>query len=144
MFMKVLVPVISGKEKSEGFVSRVLSEGKEIVLLQIVDEEFHTKAGSAIGEVRNFRMAVEEIKKSAIARKKKYIELTEWGATITKIISIAILHGVDKVFLVKQENQFFEDIIDELKKNKIKFEVVDVVGEVVEKRSVGDFFGRKK
>ncbi len=142
--MKILVPVISGKEKNDAFISKVLLEGKEIVLLQIVDEEFHSKAGSAIGEVRNLRIAIDEIKKAAGAKKKKCIELTQWGSTVTKIVSIAILQKVDKVVLVKQENQFFEDIINELKKNKIKFDAVEVVEEFVEKKRMGGFFGRKK
>ena len=37
-------------------------------------------------------------------------------STIKKILSLSVLQKVDKVYFVNQKNQFFEDILKELKK----------------------------
>ena len=125
--MKVLVPLLTGKEKDKSFFEAFTTKVDEVILLQIVDKDFRDKTASAIGEMGRSRAAMEEIKKMIGQKKKKCSELTEWGSTIQKILSIAILQKVDLVYLVKQKNQFFEDILKELKKNKVKFEVVEVV-----------------
>jgi tRNA G18 (ribose-2'-O)-methylase SpoU len=104
-----------------------------------VDKEFFSRAGSAIGEVRQFRIINDEIKKFLKQKKKKCAELTEWGTTVSKIVSISLIHKVDKIFLVKQRTQFFEDVLKELKKNKIDVEVVEVQQEEPEKKK--GFFG---
>ncbi|MFA6399570.1 MAG: hypothetical protein WCW44_04355 [archaeon] len=125
--VKVLVPLLTGKEKESDFVEAFTSKVDEIVLLQIIDKDFMNKTASAIGEMRQSRAVMEEVKKIVAQKKKKYSEATEWGSTINKIISLAVLQKVDKVFFVNQKNQFFGDILKELKKNKIQYEVVDVV-----------------
>jgi hypothetical protein len=121
--VKVLIPLLTGKEKDADFVQFFSSKASEILLLQIVDKDFKDKTASAIGEMRQSRVVMEEVKKILGAKKKKCVELTEWGSTIAKIRAISILQKVDKVFLVKQDNQFFEDILKELKKDKISVEV---------------------
>lgn len=124
--MKILVPVLSGKEADPLFVDAITSKVDEIILLLIVDKDFHPRAGSAVGEVRQFRIVLDELKKAVGAKRKKCTELTEWGATIPKIVSIALMQKVDRVFLVGQENQFFDNILSELKKKRIGTEVIDV------------------
>jgi len=124
--MKVLVPLLTGKESDKDFVEAFTSKVDEVILLQIVDKDFMAKTASALGEVRQSRVSMEEIKKVVGAKKKKCVETTEWGSTIQKILANAVLQKVDSVFLVKQHNQFFEDILKELKKNKIKCEVIEV------------------
>jgi hypothetical protein len=124
--MKILVPLLTGKEKNKVFLEAVTTKVDEVILLQIVDKDFLSRAGSAMGEMRQSRIVLEEMKKIIGQKKKKCDELTEWGSTISKILSISLLQKVDKVLLVKQENQFFEDILRELKKNKINVEVIDV------------------
>ncbi|MFA5126143.1 MAG: hypothetical protein WC462_04025 [archaeon] len=124
--MKVLVPLLTGKENDKDFVEAFTFKVDEVVLLQIVDKDFMVKTSSALGEVRQSRTEMEEIKKIVGAKKKKCVETTEWGSTIQKILANAVLQKVDSVFLVKQRNQFFEDILKELKKNKIVCEVIEV------------------
>jgi len=131
--MKVLVPLLTGKEKESTFVEAFTTKVDEIVLLQIIDKEFMGKTGSAIGELRQSRAVMEEVKKIIGQKKKKYSEITEWGSTIKKIISISVLQNVDKVYFVNQNNQFFQDILKELKKNKVQYELVDVVEKEDEK-----------
>ncbi len=55
------------------------------------------------------------------------------GATIKKITSIALLQKVDKVVLIKQKNQFFGDIIKAMEKEKIPYELVEVIEEKKER-----------
>ncbi len=124
--MKILVPLLTGKEKNSVFLNAITDKVDEVILLQIVDKDFLSRAGLAMGEVRQSRIVLEEIKKFIGQKKKKCNELTEWGSTIPKIVSLALLQKVNKVILVKQENQFFEDILRELKKNKLKVETIDV------------------
>ena len=125
--MKVLVPLINGNERNEDFVNVITNKVDEIVLLQIVDKDFAAKTSSTIGELRQSKAAMEEIKRVIGLKKKKCVELTEWGSTIQKIVSNAILQKVDKVYFVKQNNQFFEDILKELKNKKIVYEVIELV-----------------
>ena len=137
--MKILVPVLSGKEKDPLFVEAITNKVDEIILLQIVDKEFHSRAGSAVGEVRQQRIVLDELKKAIGQKRKKCVELTEWGLTIQKIISLALLQKVDKVVLVDQKNQFFQSILQELKKKKVVTEVIDIPDsvEVMQKKKKG-------
>lgn len=134
--MKVLVPIISGKESDSFFINSVSKVASEVILLQIVDKQFLPQTGAAIGEVRQLRLVLDEIKKSFSLKKKKLVEVTEWGVTIPKIISIALLQKVDLVFLVKQDTHFFKEIVSELKKKRIKFELIELPVEVIEKKKL--------
>ncbi len=125
--MKVLIPLLTGKENNKQFVETATAKVDEVILLQIVDKEFMNRTSTAIGEVRQFRTVMDDIKKAVGAKKKKCNELTEWGSTVKKILGIAILQKVDKVFLVKESTQFFEEITKELKKNKVVFEEIEIV-----------------
>ena len=133
--MKILVPVLSGRENDKLFIDSFKKEVTEVVILQIVDKQFLPKAGSAMAEVRQLRIVADSLKKTLGSKKKKYFEMTEWGITIPKIISTAKFQKVDKVFLIKQSTQFFDEIIDALNDNEIKYELVDLpVVEIVKKR----------
>ncbi len=136
--MILLIPLISGKEDNPQFISSITSQGKKIILLQIVDKEFQAKTGTAMGEVMQHHALLTKVKKAIQSKKKEVEEITEWGTTIKKIISIAILNKVDKVVLVKQNNQFFDDILKALKKEKIKYELIEVISE--EKKEKGFSF----
>jgi len=127
--MKVLVPLLTGKENSPMFIEAFTNKVDEVILLQIVDKDFMSRTSSAIGEVRQFRTVMDEIKKIVGTKKKKCNEITEWGTTAKKILGIAVLQKIDKVFLVSDHTQFFEEVTKELKKNKIKFEAVEVTDE---------------
>jgi hypothetical protein len=133
--LKILVPLLSGRESDPVFINSIAKDVKEVVILQIVDRQFLPKAGSAMAEVRQFRIVADELRKSLSSKKKKLIEMTEWGVTIPKIVSIALMQKVDYVLLVKQSTQFFNEVVEELNDNKIKFELVELpVIEPVKKR----------
>jgi hypothetical protein len=135
--MIILIPLLSGKEDNQAFINAVTQKGKKIILLQIVDKEFLAKTSTAMGEVMQNHALLTKVKKALQSKKKTVDEVTEWGTTIKKIISIAILQKVDKVFFVKQNNQFFEDIIKAMQKEKIPYEIIEVIDEVKKEKIKG-------
>ena len=124
--MKILIPLLSGRENDKAFIDSIEKDVKEVVILQIVDKQFLPKAGSAMAEVRQFRIVADALRKALVSKKKKFVEMTEWGVTIPKIISTAQFQKVDKILLVKQSNQFFDEVISALKKNKMNFELIEL------------------
>ena len=75
--MKVLVPLLTGKEKDGAFIELFTSKVDLVILLQIVDKDFKNKTASAIGELRYLRTTMEEIKKVVGQKKKKCVEISE-------------------------------------------------------------------
>ena len=133
--MKVLVPLLTGKENNSEFIEAFTNKVDEVILLQIADKEFMNKTSAAIGEVRQLNKVMEEIRKAVGSKKKKCSEITELGSTVKKILGLAILQKVDKVVLVKENTQFFAEVTKELKKNKIPFEAVMLIGANEEEES---------
>ncbi|MGI6589847.1 MAG: hypothetical protein ACOX1V_04270 [Candidatus Iainarchaeum sp.] len=133
--MKILIPLLSGRENDSLFINSIDKSVKEVIVLQIVDKQFLPKVGSVIGEVGHFRMVADDLKKALVFKKKKLFEMTEWGVTIPKIISIALLQKIDYVLLVKQDTQFFEEVVSELKSKRIRVVLVELpVPENVKKK----------
>ncbi|MFA5763239.1 MAG: hypothetical protein WC915_00320 [archaeon] len=124
--MKILIPLLSGKEDTDYFIDTISKGADEIILLQIIDRDFMKRTSTAMGEVMHFSSLMTSVRKKIGLKRKKCTEITEWGATIKKILSIAFIQKVDKVVFVEQTNQFFEEILIELKKNKIKYETIKV------------------
>jgi len=127
--MKILAPIISGKENSTEFIDAITKGADRIILLQIIDRDFMNKTSTALGEVMQFSNLLIDIKKKIGKKRKSCEEITEWGSTIKKILSISIIQKADKVILVEQENEFFKEITKELKKNKIDFETIKITEE---------------
>ena len=124
--MKVLAPLISGKESSEEYVNAITNKVDKTILLQIIDQDFMDKTSTAMGEVMQSSTLMESLRQKIGKKRKTCEEITEWGSTIKKIISIALIQEIDKIILVEQDTKFFEDLLEELKKNKIKFETVKI------------------
>lgn len=112
--MKVLIPLISRNESNPEFIDKAVKGTDEVLLLIVIDKDDSLKA-SDISSSTHF---LEEVKKMIGKKRKKCEDLTEWGNTTAKIKSTAIINKVNKIVLLKQENQFFEDLIQELKKEK--------------------------
>ncbi len=127
--MKVLAPIISGKENSEDYINAISKGADKVIVLQIIDRDFMNKTSAAMGEVMQFSTLLSDIKKKLGKKRKPCDEITEWGSTIKKILSISIIQKIDKVILVEQENEFFKEILNELKKNKIKYETIQIISE---------------
>jgi hypothetical protein len=127
--MKVLAPLISGKEDTPEYIEAISKGSEKIILLQIIDREFMNKTSAAMGEVMHFSSLMNNVRKQLGQKRKSCDEITEWGTTIKKILAISLIQQVDKVVFVEQENKFFEDILKELKKNKVKYETIKITSE---------------
>jgi len=124
--MKILAPLLSGKEDAPEYIEAITNKVDSIILLQIIDRDFMRETSKAMGEVMQFSTTMENLRKQIGQKRKKCEEITEWGHTVQKVLSIAIIQKVDKVIFVEQDNKFFKDMLSELKKNKITFETVKV------------------
>ena len=125
--MKILAPLLSGKEKAPEYIEAITNKIDKIILLQIVDQEFMNNTGAAMGEVMQMHSLLEEIKKEIGKKRKSCDEISEWGKTLNKIVSIALIQQVDKVVLVDQENKFFRDLVKGVKDNKINVELIKII-----------------
>ncbi|MDD4250927.1 MAG: hypothetical protein PHX27_01910 [Candidatus ainarchaeum sp.] len=127
--MHVLAPLLSRKENSDEYITAITKGADKITLLQIIDRDFMNKTSTAMGEVMQFSNIMTQIKKKIGLKRKKCEEITEWGSTNKKILSIAIIQKADKVVLVEQKNEFFKELLAEFKKNKIKYELINIIKE---------------
>jgi len=135
-----LVPLLSGKESDPLFLSAATDKVDKVILLQIIDKGFMNKTSAAMGEVMHYSSVMREAKKAIGAKKKSCDEITEWGPTVQKILSIAILQKANKIFLVKQNNSFFDEVVEELKKNGLDPTVIDLPEPEGEKKKKGRLF----
>jgi len=112
--MKVLIPLLSRKELNEEFLDKAVKGANEVFLLMVIDKKDSLKASDISGATH----FLEEVKKAIGKKRKKCEDLTEWGETTAKIKNTAILNKIDKISLLKQENQWFEELVEEIKKEK--------------------------
>ncbi len=76
--MKILAPLISGKEDSQEYINTITLRATKIILLQIVDKEFLAKTSTAMGEVMQHHALLTKVKKAVQSKKKAVEEITEW------------------------------------------------------------------
>lgn len=121
---KVLIPLLSKKENNLAFLEQATKNAKEIILLLIIDKrELFGQFGFAASEIMQGTHLLEELQNKLKENGKHATDIQEWGETETKIEHIAMLQQVDKVFLLEQENEYFKNLVKQLKKtlgNKIE------------------------
>ncbi len=123
--MKVLIPILSKKENDEKFIDAAVIGAKEITLLVVVDTSLTSGGyGFASSEISQGNALMNDIRAMVGKKKKTCDDVLEWGETITKIDHIARLREVDKVVLQKQDNKFYSDLIETLKKNQVRVEEI--------------------
>jgi len=120
----ILLPILSEKENNEEFLEKALKGTREVILLIVVDTESKEDFGFTTAHIHSARTTLEEIKITIGKKRKKCEDILEWGNTFNKIMNIALIKKVDKVILKKQENQLFEELVKNLKKEKIDVEVI--------------------
>ena len=126
--MKIILPILSGKETNKEFLKEACKGAEEAVLVLVIDQDAMAGVfGFATNEIRRGNDLIEELK-SQIRRKRITVDdVVEWGNTARKIENIIQLKNGDKVVLVEQENDYFEKLIEELKaKVKIPIEIIKV------------------
>jgi len=125
--IKALVPLLSKRELAPAFIEAVASNAKEITLLLVIDTKgMAGEFGFATNEIAAGNHLMELVK-TAFGRKRKTCDdIIEWGDTATKVGHFAQLHQVNKVFLVKQDNQFYKKLVKGLKEDLKGIEVIEV------------------
>jgi len=122
--MIVLIPLLSEHENDEKFLEQALKGARDVILLIVVDADSKEEFGFAASHIQKARLIMEEVKTTIGKKRKRSEDIIEWGDTQNKIMNIALLRKVDKVVLKKQENQYFEELVKKLKKEKIDVEVI--------------------
>jgi len=132
--MKILIPIISRKEGNEEFIDKALEKTKELILLVVIDTALKLDdIGFTANNILLAREISEKISNKAKKKKIKVEELIEWGSTKNKIIQIAKLKKAEKIVFLKQENKFFEEIINQLKNEGLTIEIIEVKEEIPKK-----------
>ena|SRR3989344_4609296 len=121
--MKVLIPILS-EENDEAFLEKALSGAQEVILLLVVDASPKEKFGFTTSHIAKARAVMEDMKKNVGKKRKTAEDVIEWGDTQSKIVNMALLRKVDKVFLKKQDNQYFRELVKKLGDEKIDTEVI--------------------
>lgn len=126
--MKILLPILSGKETNKEFLKTAFKDADEAVLVLVIDQDAMAGVfGFATNEIRRGNDLIEELKMKVKKKKIKVDEVVEWGNTARKIENIIQLKNADKVVLVEQENEYFEKLVKELKeKVKIPVEIIKI------------------
>lgn len=120
--MKVLIPLLSGKEKDAAFLNRAVRGAREVVLQLVIDTTGMNKFGFAASEIAHGNELMDRIE--AELSKKSVETVLEWGETNKKIENLAKLQRVDKVVLAKQESYYFKNLVKALKDARITVEII--------------------
>jgi hypothetical protein len=116
--MKVLIPLLSKKENSEEFLEQATEKANEIVLLLPVDTIARATSGFTMAEVGLGENLMVEIQAFVGKKRKKCETVVQWGDTAKNIDHVARLKGIEAIVLLKQENEFFRQLVETLRKSK--------------------------
>ncbi len=122
--MKILIPVLSEKEDDPEFLEKASKGATDVILLVVVDPSPKERFGFAAGFLQKARGIMDNAKKLLGQKRKSVEDIVEWGDTQSKIINIALLRKVDKIVFYKQHNQYFNELVNRLIKEKIETEVI--------------------
>lgn len=120
--MKVLIPLLSENDDA-AFIKEASESAKEIIILIVVDASPAQKFGFTTSQINKGEKTVQEARKM-ISKKKKIEDIIEWGETEAKIHNNALLRQVDRVVMKTQHNQFFEKLVNKLRRDKIEVELI--------------------
>ena len=125
---KVLVPLLSKREAEPAFIEKVASKAKEITLLLVIDTNAMAgEFGFATNEIASGNALMQQVKTALGKKRKTCNDIIEWGDTATKIEHLAELHKVDKIYLVEQDNQFFQDLLKDMEEKLKKTQIERIV-----------------
>ncbi len=123
--LKILIPLLSKKENEGEFLEKAIVGATEIILLLIIDTNaMNQEFGFAASEISNGNALMEDVKALLGKKRKKADDILEWGDTLTKIDNMAKLRQVNKIVLMKQDNQYFRDLVKNLRKEKLDVEII--------------------
>jgi hypothetical protein len=124
--MKILIPLLSKEENKQEFLEKVAGSGKHVTLLTVIDTNSgKEKFGFAASQIGSCSSLAEEIRNKLKESVADIDYIMEWGDTLTKIEQIAQLKKVDVIVMKKQQNQFFDRLVEQLKHDKLNVEIVE-------------------
>ncbi|MDD5148496.1 MAG: hypothetical protein PHH08_03455 [Candidatus ainarchaeum sp.] len=124
--MRILIPILSKQESNAEFLEKIPNAAEEIFLLLVIDKGFmHGQFGFAASDIAAGNVLMQMLRKYFVKRRKKCFDIEEWGATENKIIQMAQLKLIDKIFLVKQNNLFYDELVEQLRE-KSGSEIVEI------------------
>jgi len=124
---KVLVPLLSKREAEPAFVQAIANKAHEIILLLVIDTNAMSgEFGFATNEIAVGNALMQKIKKAIGKKRKTCNYVIEWGDTATKIEHMAQLYQVDKVYMVKQANQFYKILVKGMKEKLPDIEIEEI------------------
>lgn len=129
--IKVLVPLLSKREAEPAFINLVASKAREVILLLVIDTNAMSgEFGFATNEIAVGNALMQKTKIGLGKKKKTCNDVIEWGNTANKIEHLAMLHMVDKIYVVKQDNHFFKKLLRDMRENLpgIEIEAVKLPG----------------
>ncbi len=124
---KILVPLLSKRESEEEFVATVAPGAGEIILLLVIDT--HAMVGGfgfAAGEIAVGNALMQKVKTAFGKKRKTCNDIIEWGDTANKIEHLAELNQVAKIFVVKQDNDFFKKLLKDMKEKLPEIEIQEI------------------
>ena len=126
---KILVPLLSKRESEDTFIEAVAPGAGEIILLLVIDT--HAMAGGfgfAAGEIAGGNALMQHVKTAFGKKRKTCKDIIEWGDTANKIEHLAELNQVEKIFVVKQDNDFFKKLLKDMREKLpgIKIEEIEL------------------
>ena len=129
--MKVLIPLLSKRENSEEFLKKACEKAKEVIVFLPVDTAGKATSGFTMAEIAQGQKLAEEIALRVGRMRKKAESLLEWGDTLKNIDHIARLRGIERIALLKEENEFFKQLVKELKKKRgYKVRVIELTEQI--------------
>jgi len=123
---KILIPLIAREQLTPEFVEKSVKGVKEIILLLVIDTTaLSQEFGFATSQIRQGTTLLEDVKHLIGLKKKKVIDIIEWGDTVTKIDHISRLQRVDRIVMKKYDNQYWKELYKKLKNvSDIKIEIL--------------------
>ncbi|MDD5163394.1 MAG: hypothetical protein PHD95_04260 [Candidatus ainarchaeum sp.] len=147
---RILMPILSKQEGNTGFLEQIPKEAEEIFLLLVIDTGFMPGMfGFAASDIAAGNVLMQLIRKFFVRRRKKCFDIEEWGNTERKILQTIHLKKIGTVFLVKQDNQFYRELVEQIR-SESEAEIIEIELPRKEKEtkkeqsdSRGAFFSRK-
>ncbi len=124
---KILVPLLSKREGENEFIEAVAPGAGEIILLLVIDTNAMAGGfGFAAGEIAVGNALMQYVKTAFGKKRKTCNDIIEWGDTANKIEHLAELNQVAKIFVVKQDNDFFKKLLKDMKEKLPGIEIQEI------------------
>lgn len=130
----ILIPLISKKENNQEFLDKAIDKVKEVTLLLVVDTaSMPREFGFGAMEISDGRKLMDEVKQAIGKKRKKALDIIQWGDTFNKIDNTAKLKQIKTITFLKEDNEYYKELIKKLKNQKsYKIEEIEITKPKIE------------